>query len=74
MQVEILNPQKRMSYIRPHNHQDVQEAFNTNGYSVRIIDHKEAIQTMIELEAELLTAKIALANQSARMTLAPIVS
>lgn len=35
MQVEILDPQGRVSYRRPHDHPDVMEALSTPGYSVR---------------------------------------
>ena len=35
MIVEIVNPQGKVSYTRPHDHQDVLEALNTPGYSVR---------------------------------------
>ena len=36
MIVEIINPQGKVSYQRPHNHKDVLEAFNTQGYKIRI--------------------------------------
>ena len=35
MQVEIINPQGKVAYRRPHDHPDVMEAMNTPGYSVR---------------------------------------
>lgn len=35
MIVEIVNPQGKVSYTRPHDHPDVLEALKTPGYSVR---------------------------------------
>lgn len=35
MIVEIVNPQGKVSYTRPHDHPDVMEALKTPGYSVR---------------------------------------
>lgn len=42
MIVEIVNPQGKVSYTRPHEHPDVLEALKTPGYSVRCSESAEA--------------------------------
>jgi hypothetical protein len=47
MQVEIINPQGKVAYRRPHNHPDVLEALNTPGYYVRGAEPKGEPQVRI---------------------------
>lgn len=68
MQVEIINPQGKVSYRRPHGHKDVQEALNTKGYSVRV-DGREAVELINDLETLLLTAKFTIKSQSEKLRL-----
>ena len=48
--IEIVNPSGKVSYTRPIGHPDIQEALNTDGYSLRVklVDHIGEIREYVE--------------------------
>lgn len=43
MHVEIIGPDGKVHYTRPHDHPDVLEAFQTRGYSVRGVEEQDPL-------------------------------